>query len=474
MLFNSLHFLAFFPIVVVLYYTLPARFKWVLLLVASYYFYMSWKAVYILLIVLSTFTDYFIALAIDKTTEKLKRKLYLWVSLVVNLGLLVYFKYFNFFIDSINETAHIAGASWEIPLINIILPVGISFYTFQTLSYTLEVYYGRMQPERNFGRFALYVSFFPQLVAGPIERPQNLLPQLNSLPSINYERITSGLRLMLWGMFKKIVIADRLASFTNEVFNHPTEYHGLSVAIAAFFFTFQIYCDFSGYSDIAIGTARVLGVDLMKNFNTPYFAKSIKEFWSRWHISLSTWFRDYVYIPLGGNRTSVPRWVYNLFITFMISGIWHGANWTFVIWGFIHGVFISVEALISRYKLIKFKPPAILANLFTFFVVYIAWIFFRANNVGDAFTILKNLTIWDSKYLTEITGMKLRELFDVLLPIPLIVLLLTAERVYQLDKFRNLFFTNKALRVSTYIAIILLIAFFGAFRNKSDFIYFQF
>ena len=320
MLFNSLHFLIFFPIVIVIYFCIPHKYRWILLLFASYYFYMSWKAEYVILILISTIIDYFVAIKISREDNEKMRKIYLLLSIITNIGLLISFKYLNFISSSVSEFLQLFSIQFSPIILDVLLPVGISFYTFQTLSYTIDVYRRRIKPERHFGIFAVYVSFFPQLVAGPIERGKNLLPQFLEKHYFDYIRVTNGLKLMLWGFFKKIVIADRLAVVVNAVYNNPTEFTGAPLILATVFFAFQIYCDFSGYSDIAIGTAQVMGYNLMDNFKRPYFAGSISEFWQRWHISLSTWFRDYLYIPLGGSRVSIPRWYFNLIIIFIVSG----------------------------------------------------------------------------------------------------------------------------------------------------------
>lgn len=474
MLFNSLQFFVFFIALLFIYYFTPKRFKWLLLLGASYYFYMCWKWEYIFLIIISTLIDYTISINIENTSNRIRKKVLLGVSLFANLGLLFYFKYYNFFIDSVNESASFFQSSFAIPLVDVILPVGISFYTFQTLSYTIEVYYGRQQVERHLGKFALYVSYFPQLVAGPIERPQNLIHQLNNPAPILPTNVVQGLRQILWGLFKKVVVADRLAYFVDIVYNNPESFHGLSLIIATIFFAFQIYCDFSGYSDIAIGVAKIMGVDLMKNFDTPYFSKSVKEFWSRWHISLSTWFRDYVYIPLGGNRTTVNKWVINLFITFLVSGIWHGASWTFVIWGTIHGLIISLEALNSKKQFIKISFPPLIANIWTFSIVCFAWIFFRANSVGDAFYIIQNLIVFDTSFLQEIKVLNASNLYNLALGFPLIILLVLIEKSWNISFFQNLFNTSKPFRYACYVSIVIIISLCGVFVDQSSFIYFQF
>ena len=340
MLFNSLEFIIFFPIVVAAYFALNPKYRWILLLLASYYFYMCWNYKYIVLIMFSTVVDYCSGILMYRTNKTGLRKLLLLASLTTNLGLLFFFKYFNFFGETVNYFFERFNIFAEVPAYSFLLPVGISFYTFQTLSYTIDIYRKKQTPEYHFGRFALFVSFFPQLVAGPIERSVNLIPQFRQDFKFDYERVRDGILFMVWGFFKKVVIADRLAEYVNLVYNNPTESEGFQNIIATFFFSIQIYCDFSGYSDIAIGAALILGYRLMTNFRRPYFALNIREFWQRWHISLSTWFRDYVYISLGGNRVVKWRWFYNLFITFLVSGLWHGANWTFVIWGALHGFYL--------------------------------------------------------------------------------------------------------------------------------------
>lgn len=337
---------------------------------------------------------------IENSKEK-KKKLYLIASIVANVGVLAIFKYYNFFAENINSlfnSLHIIATS--VPLLSILLPIGLSFHTFQAMSYTIEVYRGRQKAERHFGIYALYVMFYPQLVAGPIERPQNILHQFHEEKFFDYKNVVSGLRLMLWGMFKKVVIADRLTEFTDPVFNNPHNYPPITLFIATLFFAFQIYCDFSGYSDIALGSARVMGFKLMKNFDRPYSSESISEFWSRWHISLSSWFRDYLYISLGGNRVSVPRWFFNLFFVFIVSGFWHGANWTFIIWGALHGFYLIAGIIIQKIKKRVFgtddkkaKKPIEKAIdiIITFILVCLAWVFFRSNSVADALYILEQL-----------------------------------------------------------------------------------
>ena len=337
MLFNSLSYGVFLPITFAIYWVLPHKYRWGLLLVASYYFYMSWNAKYVILIFATTFVSYAAARMIAKENRQIYRRTILVVSLMICLGLLIYIKYFVFLSNSVIAVLNMFSLQLHPITLKIVLPVGISFYTFQTVSYVIDVYRKKVEPERHFGIYATFVSFFPQLVAGPIERTENLLPQIKSKKTFNYEQATYGLKLMAWGYFKKMAIADVVARYVDIAYTSLPLRTGFDFAVAIFFFTIQIYCDFSGYSDIAVGCAKLFGIDLMTNFKSPYFSFSIKEFWSRWHISLSTWFRDYVYIPLGGSRCSKLRADLNLLITFLVSGLWHGANWTFVLWGGING-----------------------------------------------------------------------------------------------------------------------------------------
>src|SRR5689334_249793 len=348
MLFNSVAFLIFFPVVTTAYFLLPHRFRWMLLLAASCYFYMAFIPKYIFIVLVTITVDYFAGLGLERFEGRKKR----WIllsSILTNIGMLAFFKYFNFANENLAMLAKFIGWNYPIHSLSIILPIGLSFHTFQSLSYTIEVYRGHQKAEHHFGYLALYVMYYPQLVAGPIERPQNILHQLHTEQRFEYQRVTDGLKWMAWGMFKKVVVADRMVLFVNPVYNDPTHHSGPALVFATLAFAIQIYCDFSGYSDIAFGSAQVMGVRLMKNFNHPYFADSISEFWRRWHISLSTWFRDYVYIPLGGNRVAKPRWVFNLFITFLISGLWHGAAWTYIIWGALHGSYFVLSALIGPF-----------------------------------------------------------------------------------------------------------------------------
>lgn len=394
MLFNSIAFLLFFPIVCVIYFSIPPqmiRARNLLLLIASYYFYMNWQPAYALLLLTSTFVTYIAALGIGCFEDRRKKKICLVSSLVLNLAILFLFKYYNFLSSNISMGLEACGLKIDIPEFGLILPVGISFYTFQALGYSIDVYRGTTKVERDFATYALFVSFFPQLVAGPIERSNNLLPQFKQQHRFDYEAVLSGVKLMVWGYFMKLALADRCGIYVDAIFNNVDKHNGGSYLVASLLFPFQIYGDFAGYSLIAIGVARVMGFRLMENFRRPYFATSVGEFWHRWHISLSTWFKDYVYIPLGGNRVGKLRNYFNLLVTFVISGVWHGANWTFFFWGTLHGVLLCIEKALGIGKqkftgIIKFFHWAI-----TFVLVCLAWILFRANNLSDAMMVIKGI-----------------------------------------------------------------------------------
>ncbi len=481
MIFNSYEFLQFFIISAAIYFLVPQRVKWIVLLAASYIFYMAWRAELILLIVFSTFINYFFSRKIYKEKNQYKKKRKLIVCLVINFGLLFIFKYLTFATNTFDYLFSLIGLNYQIREFDIILPMGISFYTFQASAYTIDIYRGDIKPERNFFRFSLFITFFPQLVAGPIERTKNLLPQFYKKHKFNLERVFYGTQIMLYGFFKKVVIADRAAVAVNAIYNNATEYSGLYLVLATLLFTFQIYCDFSGYSDIAKGAAKILDFDLMDNFRSPYFSTSIKEFWRRWHISLSTWFMDYVYIPLGGNRCGKKRNFFNLFVIFLVSGLWHGANWTFILWGALHGVYMVIGRLkdsVFGKKKIAFLAP--FKWIITFALVSFGWIFFRANNVGDAFYIITNLfgdiEKWTSmQYLYNVaTGMGLN-IFELFIVISMILLLLFMEfisgRKQVFDYFRQKpFIVNIAFMAL--MAVIILTT--GVFYNAGEFIYFQF
>jgi D-alanyl-lipoteichoic acid acyltransferase DltB (MBOAT superfamily) len=443
---------------------------------------MFFVPIYILILGFTIVIDYFAGIAIENAEGK-KRRFYLIISLVANLGVLAVFKYYNFFIENINESAHAFGINGSLPLLTILLPVGLSFHTFQAMSYTIEVYRGNQAAERHFGIYSLYVMFYPQLVAGPIERPQNLLQQFREKHNFDYDQAVSGLKLIIWGMFKKIVIADRLAAYVDPVYNQPQAWDGLTLIVATVFFAFEIYCDFSGYSDIAIGAARVMGFKLMTNFNRPYHAKSIAEFWKRWHISLSTWFKDYLYISLGGNRGTKSRWYFNLFFVFLVSGLWHGANWTFIIWGALNGFYLLFSIWTARYR--KFFVQAVgfdsfpnlhraFQILLTFTLTCYAWLFFRANNLTDAIYINKAIIstlIQLFNFVPQPGPLSLREwAFCVI-----VIAFLEIVHFTQTKKSLGTALVGKPiwLRWSVYYALILTMLLFGQFGHR-QFIYFQF
>lgn len=489
MLFNSIEFLIFFPIVVLIYFVLPHKFRWVLLLLASYVFYASWRVKYLLLIIASTLVNYFLAKKIASERKKKKKLAYLLISIAATLGPLLVFKYADFFNESIGDLAELIDWNYTASSLNLLLPIGISFYTFQTLSYVIDVYQKKVKPEKHLGYFALYVAYFPQLVAGPIERPSNLLPQLRAEQLVDWPRIKSGLSLMLWGLFLKIVVADQAASVVNEVYGDVESYSGFSLVFATFLFTFQILGDFAGYSSIAIGAARVMGVDLSKNFDTPYLSKSISEFWSRWHITLSTWFRDYIYIPLGGSRAATWLVLINIMITFSVSGLWHGAAWTFIVWGLLHGFYIVFAniSLGARKKLKQASPLAegsmidsIWRALVVFVLVMFSWVFFRAESLADAAYILSNLHVglWGQlvsidgwQAIAEMTNTQPVQIFAAVFGIVVLVLASLVERATDFyEEFSRL---PVYVRWPAYYALIIIIVLFGS-SNSADFIYFQF
>lgn len=488
MLFNSAQFLIFFPIVVTLFFAIPHRMRWILLLAASYYFYMSWNPLYILIVIAATIIDFNVARFMSRTDSPKRRFFLLWISLATNLGVLFFFKYYNFFADSIEAVFSYFSLQYQFPETRVLLPIGVSFYTFQSLGYIFDVYRGKQKPENHLGIFALFVAYFPQLVAGPIERARNMLPQYVTEKFFDYPRIAHGLKLMAWGMFKKVVIADRLSELVNMVFSDPHRYTGPGLFVASVFFTFQIYCDFSGYSDIAIGASEVLGIKMMQNFNRPFLARSVSDFWHRWHISLSTWFRDYLYITLGGSRVSIPRWYYNLFIVFLISGLWHGASWTFVAWGAFHGAWIVLSYVLNKPRQIIFqavrldKYPKLLAViqiLFTFSLVNIGYIFFRATSISNAFYHIKNLfngwhAVFQFDSLMEIlAGFGIRKSAFVI-DILLILFLVGLEISQRNGSIRERLSRKPSyVRWFAYYALILGILLLGVFNNN-QFIYFQF
>ncbi|MEO8393181.1 MAG: MBOAT family O-acyltransferase [Chloroflexota bacterium] len=471
MTFTSPEFVIFFTIFVPLYFILPQRFRWILLLIASYFFYAYGSGIYVLLIITTTLIDYSAARLMGASSDSRKRKLLLAASLTANLGTLFVFKYFNFFNQSFSRVLGYPAS----PL-NVILPIGISFYTFQSMAYTIDVYRRVIEPEKHLGIFATFVAFFPQLVAGPIERAKHMLPQFRNSMRFDANRTVEGLRLILWGAFKKIVIADRLAIYVNQVYNTPHLYGGLPLIVATIFFAFQIYGDFSAYSDIAIGVAKLLGFDLMLNFRQPYFARSVRDFWARWHISLSTWFRDYLYIPLGGNRVPFARNLLNLLIVFLVSGLWHGASWTFVIWGALHGLYIVAETIL-HHRGITFKLPAVIKILFTFALVTFAWIFFRANSLSDAIYIITHLFVSKGSGLTDpFAAGLLSQQVEFALSCGLIALLIGVDVLIERSGFDALLKTRPfTVRWAAYYAAGAAVIFSGLYGTGAQiFIYFRF
>jgi len=483
MLFNSLHFLVFFPVIVLLYFNTPQKYRWILLLTGSYYFYMSWKAEYVILLLISTLINYVAAIQISKSRAASRRRLFLAIGVVSNLLMLIAFKYFNFFSDSFRTVLQ----QFSIPLqpwtLKVLLPVGISFFTFQTMSYTIDVYRRSIKPQRHLGIFALYVSFFPQLVAGPIERAKNLLPQFFEKHRFEYARAASGLTLMLWGFFKKIVIADGLAMVVNVIYNDASSYTGTLLIIATVFFAFQIYCDFSGYTDIAIGAAQVMGFRLSENFRRPFFSKNISEFWRRWHISLSTWFQDYVFNPLylwfskmklfASLRTEWRHtvvFVVTIILGEALLGLWHGANWTFVLFGIYHGAMISAYYLTRNIWNRMYVAVQLALN---FIIILIGFVLFRANTVSDAVYVLTHLhrgITFSTFGLSLDIGIGFIGLFIAIASILLLLLVdLLDEHKGAMRVFAE---CPKTIRWTVYIVLVLAIVFLG--QSSQQFIYFQF
>jgi D-alanyl-lipoteichoic acid acyltransferase DltB (MBOAT superfamily) len=482
MLFNSIQFAVFLPIVFALHWIFATRnykFQNILLLVSSYFFYACWDWRFMFLLMFSTLVDYFAGLKLHAESSSSKRKMWLWISIGINLGFLSIFKYYDFFAENFAASMAYLGFKVNISSLNIILPVGISFYTFHGLSYILDVYKNKIKPEKNFATYAVFVSFFPLLVAGPIERATHLLPQLIKRREFDYSKAINGLRQILWGLFKKIVIADNCAVFANHIFNNSDNYSGIILILGAVFFAFQIYGDFSGYSDIAIGVARLFGIDLLRNFAFPYFSRDIAEFWRRWHISLSSWFRDYVYIPMGGSRGSLWQKVKNTFIVFLISGFWHGANWTFIVWGGLNALFIMPSVvfntnrknldIVAQGKLFP-SIKEILSMFATFCATLFAWIFFRANNVDHALQYISNIFIANSFFTIDF--------YDLNSPLPILLIIFIfvtiewfgREKQYAIEAIGIK--KNRVLRWSFYYIIAFVIYYFAG--NQQQFIYFQF
>jgi alginate O-acetyltransferase complex protein AlgI len=488
MLFNSLNFAVFIPVVFFLYWLMQKgglKMQNTLLLIASFFFYACWDFRFLFLLFFSILLDYTTGLKMQKANTSTKKRNWFWLSIVINLGFLAIFKYYNFFASSFADGLSLAGVKVNPLLLNIILPVGISFYTFHGLSYVIDIYNNRIKAEKNFIDYALFVSFFPLLVAGPIERATHLLPQIKTKRYFDSEKAADGLRQILWGLFKKMVIADNCAAFANNIFNNYTHYNGSTLFIGAVFFAIQIYCDFSGYSDIALGTARLFGIELLQNFSFPYFSRDIAEFWRRWHISLSSWFRDYLYIPLGGSKGGQWVTVRNVFIIFIVSGFWHGANFTFIVWGFLNALFILPSVLyktnrtnidiVAKGKIFPSVKDAV-SIVITFTLTTIAWIFFRAENIGIA---LKYVSVVLSKsFFTMPVGSTFAgdPMVSIYLMVPLIVMFfciewLGREGTFALAKMSYRF--PLVIRWIFYVTIIALIYYFNP-DKKQQFIYFQF
>lgn len=497
MLFNSFHFLVFFPLVCLMYFIIPHRGRHYFLLAASYYFYMCWNPKYALLMLTSTVITYLSGLLLEhaegigeEQRRVRRKKLYVALSFISNLGILFFFKYFDFALDSANRILGAFGVTLVNPAFDVMLPVGISFYTFQALSYTVDVYRREIYAEKNFVKYALFVSFFPQLVAGPIERSKNLLRQISVRHTFSFEKMRSGLIRMIFGYFQKVVLADNIAILVSQVYDHYPNYGGTEILVATLLFAVQIYCDFGGYSNIAIGAARVMGFELMENFNAPYLADSVADFWRRWHISLSTWFRDYLYIPLGGNRKGKIRKYVNLMIVFLTSGLWHGASWHFVIWGGLNGLYqvagsvlkplrdrLAETFLVNRQAL----SHRILKIISTFALIDLSWIFFRANSVTDACTMIWRIftmqTPWvlfdDSLYKL---GIGQKQFHMILLSVGILIFT-DLCRYKKISLEAILVRQGLWLRWTLYLAGIFYVLTFGAYGpvfDASSFIYFQF
>lgn len=489
MLFNSLEFLIFFPIVTLVYFLIPPKYRYLWLLGASYYFYSCWNAQYALLMATSTVITYLSGVFISRVKSDRGRKLSVAVSFILNLAILFYFKYFYFTVDNINMVRGLFGLSQLQPKFDVILPVGISFYTFQALSYTMDVYRKDVEPEKNILRYALFVSFFPQLVAGPIERSKNLLTQLREHHRFDYLRARNGLLVMLWGFFLKLVIADRAAILVNTVYDQYTEFSGAILLLATVFFAIQIYCDFASYSIIAKGAAKVMGFEIMDNFRQPYFSTSIAEFWRRWHISLSSWFKDYLYIPLGGNRKGTFRKYFNLMVVFLVSGLWHGASWNFVIWGALHGMYqifggltlnsrrfcteiLNIDRKTRQYKLFQ--------QIITFSLVTFGWIFFRSEGLTQALTIVKRIfvnfdawVLWDS--LTTI-GLDMSNLIVLVMSVAILIFVSSKEQagVNIYDRVEKMHLMARWPVYFVLLFVVLIFGIYGPGFEASQFIYFQF
>ena len=488
MLFNSLDFAIFLPLVFIIFWILNGQLKAqnFFLLIVSYIFYGWWDWRFLLLIIFSTIVDYSIGVLLEKEKKKRRRKSLLWTSIIVNLGLLGFFKYYNFFLDNFISAFSFFGSEINTNSLNIILPVGISFYTFQTLSYTIDIYKDKLKPVNDIVAFSAFVSFFPQLVAGPIERATNLLPQFKIKRKFNYSNAVNGMRQILWGFFKKIVIADTCALYSNLIFNDYTNFSGIALLFGAVLFAFQIYGDFSGYSDIAIGTSRLFGFNLKQNFNFPYFSRDIAEFWRRWHISLSTWFRDYLYIPLGGSKGTISKKIRNVFIIFIVSGFWHGAKWTFIVWGVINALYFIPLLVLKKNRLHtdSVAPNKVFPNArefiqmaATFVLVTIAWVFFRAENIAIAtdYIYLMTTDIFNKIGFVQVLDIfyfKIGYIFPLVFSLFILLEWRGREFKYAIE---NIFLSKKRrIRFSFYYFLLLTIIYFTINGEEQEFIYFQF
>ncbi len=481
MLFNSISFAIFLPIVFFLYwFTTKGNFKVqnILLLVSSYFFYACWDWRFLFLLIFSTLLDYFTGINIYEASSIKKKRIWLWISICVNLGFLGVFKYYNFFATSFADGLSLLGIKTSLVTLKVILPVGISFYTFHGLSYVIDLYKNKIKPEKNFIDYSVFVSFFPLLVAGPIERATHLLPQILKKREFDYSKAVDGLRQILWGLFKKIVIADNCAEYANIIFNNSSHYPGSTLVLGALFFTFQIYCDFSGYSDIALGTARLFGIDLLRNFAFPYFSRDIAEFWRRWHISLSSWFKDYLYIPLGGSKGGIWLKIRNTLIIFLVSGFWHGANWTFIVWGLLNAIYIMPSIIFNKNRIsldiiAKGKYFPSIKEFFsmgiTFGLTVLAWIFFRADNLQHAFSYISDIFSNSLFSMPYFDGVIRRSIF-ILLPVFFLIEWLGREQQYAIAALGIKF--HKSIRWTMYYAIVFAILYFGGIEQQ--FIYFQF
>lgn len=494
MLFNSIGFFIFFPIVTMAYFIIPHKFRWLWLLISSYYFYMCWNPKYALLLATSTLVTYTSGLLLeaangikDENRSVRIKKLWVFLSFAINISILSIFKYSNFIGENLNILFSFLNLSVNIPKFDIMLPVGISFYTLQALSYTMDVYRGDVKAEKNLGKYALFVSFFPQLISGPIEKSKNFLKQIDEKHYFDYDRVKNGILLMIWGFFQKLVVADRLGMLVNTVYESPESYRGFQIILATIFYGFQIYCDFGAYSDIARGAAAVMGFRITKNFERPYFSKSVKEFWRRWHVSLSSWFKEYLYIPLGGNRHGRLRKYLNIMIVFLVSGLWHGANVTFLIWGGLHGAYQVIGDILSPVKRRFVKRFNIRTNelnykllqvIITFLLVDFAWLFFRANTYKDAIILIKNMFYFNPWIFLDNSiynlGLDSREFFVAVMSlITVLVMSLLQRKKGIMLRFSK---QNMAFRWFIYVAAIMAILIFGVFAgyDAQQFIYFQF